>query len=203
MSNIKSASMIQNIIRLSKQGVGQRGIARKLGISRNTVARYLAQEPGAPDPAPSQKADATHGVAQAESGDFLGDATHGVALVESGVFLGDAAHGVAQAESGDFLGDAAHGQLDRRSLCLEHLQFILDELSLGLSGRRIFQDLCDEEGFKGSYSSVKRFLRSLGKHRKPPCRSAAFSSSLARRCRWTTDSAPRSSLTDAGDVCRC
>ena len=187
MSNIKSASMIQNIIRLSKQGVGQRGIARKLGISRNTVARYLAQEPGAPDPAPSQKADATHGVAQAESGDFLGDATHGVALVESGVFLGD----------------AAHGQLDRRSLCLEHLQFILDELSLGLSGRRIFQDLCDEEGFKGSYSSVKRFLRSLGKHRKPPCRSAAFSSSLARRCRWTTDSAPRSSLTDAGDVCRC
>lgn len=30
MSNIKSASMIQNIIRLSKQGVGQREIARKL-----------------------------------------------------------------------------------------------------------------------------------------------------------------------------
>ena len=136
MSNIKSASMIQNIIRLSKQGVGQRGIARKLGISRNTVARYLAQEPGAPGLAPPQKADATHGAAQVESGDFLGDATH--------------------------------GRLDRRSLCLEHLQFILDELSLGLSGRRIFQDLCDEEGFRGSYSSVKRFLRSLGKHRKPP-----------------------------------
>ena len=119
MSNIKSAGMIQNIIRLSKQGVGQRGIARRLGISRNTVARYLAQEPGAPGLAPPQKADSTHGVAQVESGDFLGDATHGV----------------AQVESGDFLGDATHGQLDRRSLCLKHLQFILDELSLGLSGR--------------------------------------------------------------------
>lgn len=83
MSNIKSASMIQNIIRLSKQGVGQRGIARKFGISRNTVARYLAQEPGASGSTSSQKAD------------------------------------------------AVHGQLDRRSLCLEHLQFILDELSLG------------------------------------------------------------------------
>ena len=135
MSNIKSASMIQNIIRLSKQGVGQRGIARKLGISRNTVARYLAQEPGAPGLAPPQKADATHGVAQVESGDFLGD--------------------------------AIHCQLDRRSLCLEHLQFILDELYLGLSGRRIFQDLCAKEGFRGRHSSVKRFLRSLGKHRNP------------------------------------
>ena len=171
MSNIKSASMIQNIIRLSKQGVGQRGIARRLGISRNTVARYLAQEPGAPGLAPPQKADAAHGVAQVESGDFLGDATH--------------------------------GQLDRRSLCLEHLQFILDELSLGLSGRRIFQDLCDEESFRGSYSSVKRFLRSLGKHRKPPLPFRRLQFSLARRCRWTTDSAPRSSLTDAGAVCRC
>lgn len=119
MSNIKSASMIQNIIRLSKQGVGQRGIARKFGISRNTVARYLAQEPGASGSTSSQKAD------------------------------------------------AVHGQLDRRSLCLEHLQFILDELSLGLSGRRIFQDLCAKEGFRGRHSSVKRFLRSLGKHRKP------------------------------------
>ncbi len=119
MSNIKSASMIQNIIRLSKQGVGQRGIARKLGISRNTVARYLAQEPGASGATSSQKVD------------------------------------------------AVRGALDRRSLCLKHLQFILDELSLGLSGRRIFQDLCDEESFRGSYSSVKRFRRSLGKHINP------------------------------------
>lgn len=119
MSNIKSASMIQNIIRLSKQGVGQREIARQFGISRNTVARYLAQEPVASGATSSQKVD------------------------------------------------AHHGQLDRRLLCLEHLQFILDELSLGLSGRRIFQDLCDEESFRGSYSSVKRFLRSLGKHRNP------------------------------------
>lgn len=119
MSYIKSASVVQGIRRLSRQDVGQREIAMRLGVSRNTVARYLAQEPGASGATSSQKAD------------------------------------------------AAHGQLDRRSLCLEHLQFILDELSLGLSGRRIFQDLCDVKSFKGSHSSVKRFLRSLGKHRNP------------------------------------
>lgn len=44
MSNTKWASVVQDIRRLSRQGVGQREIAMRLGISRNTVARYLAQK---------------------------------------------------------------------------------------------------------------------------------------------------------------
>jgi len=52
---------------------------------------------------------------------------------------------------------------DSRSLCLPHRDFICDELALGLSGRRIYQDLQEEKGFTGSYPSVKRFLRALMK----------------------------------------
>lgn len=61
MSNTKWASAVQSIRILSKQGVGQREIARQFGISRNTVARYLAQEPVASGATSSQKVDAHHG----------------------------------------------------------------------------------------------------------------------------------------------
>ena len=49
----------------------------------------------------------------------------------------------------------------RSSQCEPWRQKITDWLDLGLSAQRIYQDLCGEAGFVGSYESVKRFLRSL------------------------------------------
>lgn len=49
----------------------------------------------------------------------------------------------------------------RTSHCEPWRQKITDWLDLGLSAQRIYQDLCGDAGFTGSYESVKRFLRSL------------------------------------------
>ena len=49
-----------------------------------------------------------------------------------------------------------------RSQCEPFGKIIEDKLELGLSRQRIYQDLRDEHGFKGSYYSVRRFVRRLG-----------------------------------------
>lgn len=51
---------------------------------------------------------------------------------------------------------------DTGSACQPLRQVILDKLELGLSAKRIHQDLVVEHGFEGSYYSVRRFVRRLG-----------------------------------------
>ncbi len=51
------------------------------------------------------------------------------------------------------------GSSGRRSQCERYASIIETKLSQGHSGQRIFQDLQREQGFDGSYDSVKRFLR--------------------------------------------
>jgi transposase len=51
----------------------------------------------------------------------------------------------------------------QQSLAFIHDQFIREELSKGLSAKRIFQDLVIEDDFPGSYDSVKRYVRKLKK----------------------------------------
>ncbi len=48
-----------------------------------------------------------------------------------------------------------------RSLCEPYRKVIEDKLEEGLTARRIYQDLRDEHGFTGSYSSVKRYVRKV------------------------------------------
>ena len=45
--------------------------------------------------------------------------------------------------------------------CEPFRELIVSQLEAGLSGTRIFQDLCDEHGFTASYSSVRRFIQQL------------------------------------------
>ncbi len=47
------------------------------------------------------------------------------------------------------------------SLCWPFEAVIKAKLDQGLSAQRIYQDIVGEEGFEGSYSSVKRFVRRL------------------------------------------
>jgi len=48
------------------------------------------------------------------------------------------------------------------SFCKPFEDIIKKQLDCGLSAQRIWQDLVSEHGFRGSYSSVKRFVRRLG-----------------------------------------
>lgn len=58
----------------------------------------------------------------------------------------------------------------RKSHCEPFRDLIEREVEQGLSAQRIFQDLRVETGFAGSYSSVKRFVRRLGKASALPFR---------------------------------
>ena len=50
-----------------------------------------------------------------------------------------------------------------RSSVAPYHEFISQKLELGLTAQRIYQDLCTEHGFTGSYGSVKRYVRKLKK----------------------------------------
>jgi len=54
------------------------------------------------------------------------------------------------------------GSPGRVSLCNAFGDAIQKKLDQGLTAQRIYQDLCQEHGFTGSYSSVKRFVMRLG-----------------------------------------
>ena len=56
------------------------------------------------------------------------------------------------------------------SLCQPFEAAIKEKLDQGLSAQRIWQDLVAEEGFDGSYSSVKRFVHRLGRGTPLPFR---------------------------------
>ena len=53
--------------------------------------------------------------------------------------------------------------IGRKSQCEPLAEIILAKVEVGLSARRIYQDLVEENGFTDSYQSVKRFVRKLRK----------------------------------------
>ena len=56
------------------------------------------------------------------------------------------------------------------SACEPYRDIILQKLEDDLSGQRIYQDLCAEHQFNASYSSVRRFIATLGKSLQLPFR---------------------------------
>lgn len=54
------------------------------------------------------------------------------------------------------------GSVGRKSSCEEHEELIASKYESGLSVERIHQDLRIEHGYKGSYSSVWRYVQTLG-----------------------------------------
>jgi transposase len=57
------------------------------------------------------------------------------------------------------------------SACEPFREIIVAKLEEGLSGQRVYQDLCDEEdGFSASYSSLRRFVARLRRVRELPVR---------------------------------
>ncbi len=132
MANQISMVQTNKIITLCEQGFSQREVARRLGIHRQTVSRYvrLVRE-------------------QSKS-----------AIVPPGSEIGGGPKSTI----------SPPGSAGRQSQCEPYRQIICDKLGQGLSGQRIFQDLQSEQGFTGSYDSVKRFVRRLGQTRPLPYR---------------------------------
>ncbi len=141
MSNQLNMSKIQSILALRQQGWPFTRIAKELGVHRETVARYVRQH-SKPTQAPT----------------------------------GSGAPKPTQAPTGTSdskPAEAPRGPLadgSGRSDCAPLREVIESKLDQGLHARRIYQDLVEEHGFAGSYWSVMRFVRRLGRTRELPFR---------------------------------
>jgi len=136
MSNVLKVSLQATIYSLHNRGWSRRRIARELGIDRETVGRYLRLS----KPAISI------------TGDLAEKQESKPAISTPGV-EGDNESKPAIPTPSKSVG--------RRSQCEPLAEVISAKVEVGLSARRIYQDLVEENGFTDSYQSVKRFVRKL------------------------------------------
>jgi transposase len=144
MANQLKMAMVHTIEALFRQGWSRRRIAREVGIDRETVGRYLRQLTEGPKPA------------KATLGKSADCGPPGAFPAEMG--------GPKPAT------EATLGTAGVPSQCEPLREEILGKLELGLSAQRIYQDLRAEHGFASSYSSVKRYVRRLGREKPLPFR---------------------------------
>jgi IS30 family transposase len=80
----------------------------------------------------------------------------------------------------------------RKSRCESLAEVIGAKLELGLSARRIYQDLVEQNEFRDSYQSVQRFVRKV--KAAQPRRFGGWKLGLVRKYRSTSAWAPRSRM---------
>ncbi|MHC4229797.1 MAG: IS21 family transposase [Planctomycetota bacterium] len=135
------------ITNLAALGWSIRRITRELGLSRNTVRNYVR-------------------VLREEDAEVLTERIMSSALPSYGSEGAPAQTdplSTPGSESSPTQTDplSTPGSTGRKSLCLEHGQWIQGKVEEGLSAQRIYQDLQAEHGFTGSYQSVKRYVHKL------------------------------------------
>lgn len=142
MVNSLKVAKVASILELHAQGWSGRRIARELGVSRGAVERQL-------------RAAAASGPAS------LGSASSNRATAPTGSDEQNSAPNRAT---------ASPAPTGSRSLCEPLRAVILEQLELGLSAQRIFQDLISDHGFQGKYYSVRRYVAQLGRTSPLPFR---------------------------------
>jgi transposase len=147
MANLLKVAMIETILSLRARGWSQRRIAHELGINRETVARHLQQAASASKPAIAPLGSSSTEVKSKPAIAPLGSET------------------VANASDAN-----ADSRAGRASECEPWRNRIVEKFQLGLTARRIFQDLTADHGYQGSYYSVRRFVGKLGEKTELPFR---------------------------------
>ena len=161
MTNWLKVAKVLSIKQLHDQGWSQRRIARELGISRDAVARHLAEVADSAVP-PTEEGDSNKATSEkAPTGSVADDGGSNKATQASQAPTGS---------SGSSVDDSAPATAASRSLCAPFRTTILAQLEQGLSAQRIFQDLVDEQGFEGKYHSVRRFVAKLNQAKPLPFR---------------------------------
>jgi predicted transcriptional regulator len=136
MSNVLKVSLQTTIYSLADRGWSQRRIASELGINRETVGRYLRLAKPAISTAGAEEGAAAK-PAISITGKQAREEESKPAISIAGITPG------------------------RRSYCQPLAKAITAKVEVGLSARRIYQDLVEQNGYSGSYQSVQRFVRKL------------------------------------------
>jgi len=168
MANALKMAIVQSIQQLHAAGWSQRRIARELGIDRGTVARHLRPPPPAPNAAIPPAGFLQPGGSNAATFSPLpapapspsagnGDADHPAAPNAAILPAGSEGENHAAATPAN-----VRSSRGRPTQCEPFRELILAKLDQRLSAQRIWQDLVTDNGFTGSYDSVKRFVRRLG-----------------------------------------
>ena len=150
-------------------------ITGSTGLATGGSTGCLGVGPGVPPSVSEPNATISiTGSARLATGGSTGLATDGVMLAvgnSTGLSTGEAGGSTEDAAgpSSDVAGSvggaaavpAVEGPAGRRSLCEPLRAVIVAALDLGLTARRIWQDLKADHGFMGDYQSVQRFVRGL------------------------------------------
>ena len=183
MANRLKMVQVQTILALHGGGWSQRRIARQLGVDRETVARCVRLAAANPAQVPTGSDDSA----------VVGDDSHpaGPPFVrcsptESTDVCGETADskpaklptgserligaGAEVPESPSVSRVAETAAVRRRSDCDPWRAVIEANVALGLSAKRIHQDLLSERHATVGYDSVRRFIQQLGRARPLPMR---------------------------------
>src|SRR5438270_1799408 len=145
MANKLMVQEQEAIRNLTALGWGIRRIARELRVSRNTVRSYVRTlEPLDPGPIAEQ---------------ILKSPT--LSTPGSGVQIDPLSTPGSDGQKIQTDPLSTAGKTGRNSLCLAHAALILKKVEEGLTAQRIYQDLHLENGFAGSYQSVKRYVQKV------------------------------------------
>jgi transposase len=145
MANRLKMAEVQSILLLHAQGWSRRRVARELCVDRETVSRYVRL-----DQQPSVAVQLDGSISKPANAPISGPGSP--ASVEPPITP---------------IEPTGPG---RHSDCEPWRELIVAKRDLGLSARRIYQDLTSEHAASISYDSVRRFMRRLGWTRPLPFR---------------------------------
>jgi transposase len=162
VSNVLNEEKRQQVLALGRLGWPLRRIQEETGVRRETASAYLkAAGIAVRRPGGWGKHPATAKPANEVSPDF------GAELATPATPAAPAATPTSAPEpappdskpANEVSTDPAAGQSISASICEPYRDFIELSLTKGRNAKAIYQDLVDDHGFTGRYSSVKRFVR--------------------------------------------
>ena len=156
MSNRLKPVEVSTIRLLWERGWSRRRIARELGLDRGTVRKYVQGWLSA------ASADPPEGCSPKPATEHL----EVTAAKPASEHIGTE----EQIPAGSKPASDHLEVVEHRSVCQPYAQLIQSKLDQGLSAQRIFQDLRSEQGFAGSYHSVRRYVRRLRPRQTLPFR---------------------------------
>ena len=165
MANVLSEEKRQQVLALGRLNWSLRQIEEALGVRRETASAYLkaagiAIRRHRGRKAPEAKA-ASLAITDSAGGEGEESKAASYAITDSAGGEGEESKAASYAIT-DLAERSPRAARPRPSKCEVYRELIEDALKRGRNGVSIYQELVDEHGFEGSYSSVRRFVATLG-----------------------------------------